>query len=173
MRTFSEVIETKLREEIRRHPNSRFSKSKIAQYFVHKAVAPATILGQVLYRAALVAKAMGCYSETQLLKTYLYHDPPLHPRRSLDQFNPWTERLKRSIKDQVVYEATALHHGLLASHRKNPHSFGLGMGHYCKCDLCLSEVRKVPRIIMVDQLWLWILDESKLTLFWGFFLWKF
>lgn len=31
------------------------------------------------------------------------------------------------------------------------------------CDQCLENVRKTPRIVMVDQLWMWVLDESEST----------
>jgi hypothetical protein len=33
------------------------------------------------------------------------------------------------------------------------------------CLQCNEDIRKTPRIIMVDQLWLWILDESKHGIF--------
>jgi hypothetical protein len=29
------------------------------------------------------------------------------------------------------------------------------------CAQCTDNVKKVPRVVMVDQLWMWILDESE------------
>ncbi|KAH7369612.1 hypothetical protein BKA65DRAFT_385928 [Rhexocercosporidium sp. MPI-PUGE-AT-0058] len=114
-------------------------------------LAPASKVGKILYRAALLSEAIDNYQEQELLKTYLYHNPPFHPRRTLDQSYYWTlKTTKKRDRDQVVYRGTApkkqfMHSG---EHRKPG------------CPHCRMDSRKVPRVIMVDQLWLWILDGN-------------
>lgn len=104
-------------------------------------------LGQVLRTAAALLEAMDLHTEEQLMIKYLHADPPLHPRRTLDQ--SYYGALKSTgtrDRDQVVYRGTT----------PEPHDC-IGMD---ECEQCNEDIRKVPRIVMVDQLWLWILDES-------------
>jgi len=151
--TTTEAMEERFKREMKTRPKSKFSQSKVAKRLVPGVVAPSKPLGQVLFRAAQLSEAMEYYHEQELLKTYLHHDPPLHPRRTLDQSYYWTlKTTKRRDRDQVVYRGTA-------PNKEFSHS-----GIHCKsgCEHCRDDIRKVPRIIMVDQLWLWILDESKM-----------
>ena len=105
-------------------------------------------LGQLLFRAAVLLEDMEFHTEEQLTFRYLHEKPPLHPRRTLDQ--SYYGALKSTMtrdRDQVVYRATTPEqHGCL-----DPGT----------CPQCKQDIRKVPRLIMVDQLWLWILDESE------------
>lgn len=73
-------------------------------------------------------------ADERLLRDYVTADPPLHIRRTLDQycFVNLDDTSKRD-KDQVVYRGT----------------------------LDKRDSRTQSRVIMVDQLWLWILDNSK------------
>jgi hypothetical protein len=75
-------------------------------------------------------------ADERLLRDNLHVDPPLHIRRTLDQsyFLTLDDTAARD-KDQVVYRATKQ-----------------GKSIYCRN----------TRVVMVDQLWLWILDGSKL-----------
>jgi len=105
------------------------------------------ILGNLLRTAAALSETMDSYRESQLMTKYLHAQPPLHPRRTLDQY--YYRALKCTgtrDRDQVIYRETT------------PEQ------HECDgpwtCAQCKDDVRKVPRIVMVDQLWLWILDES-------------
>ena len=105
-------------------------------------------LGQVFRAAAALLEAMDTHVEEQLMLKYLHVEPPLQPRRTLDQ--AYYGALKSTgtrDRDQVVYRGTT------------PQT------HECEgmetCLQCNEDIRKTPRIIMVDQLWLWILDESK------------
>lgn len=112
------------------------------------------LLGEVLLQAAALMEAIDCRIEEKLIQEYLHKKPPLHPRRTLDQsyYGALKDTGTRD-RDQVVYRATT------------------PVGHECqenidsddrwmKCKQCQEDSRKVPRLIMVDQLWLWILDES-------------
>ncbi|KAK4235881.1 hypothetical protein C8A03DRAFT_17421 [Achaetomium macrosporum] len=104
-------------------------------------------LGQVLRAAAALLEAMDLHTEEELMMKYLHADPPLHPRRTLDQAYYGALRSTHARdKDQVVYRGTT----------PQPHEC-IGMG---ACPQCNEDIRKTPRIIMVDQLWMWILDEK-------------
>lgn len=108
-------------------------------------------LGRFLFNAAALFEAMDSYTDEKLIHNYLTTSPPLHPRRTLDQsyYSTLKDTRKRD-RDQVVYRGTA----------PNPKVMHYGCQKK-KCPQCLEDVTKVPRIIMVDQLWMWVLDESK------------
>lgn len=66
---------------------------------------------------------------------------------------------RRRDRDQVVYRETAPSRKLLKEHylckNANPKE------RHKTCDQCTENVKRVPRIVMVDQLWMWVLDRSK------------
>ncbi|KAK3354036.1 hypothetical protein B0T25DRAFT_224469 [Lasiosphaeria hispida] len=104
-------------------------------------------LGQLLRTAAALLEAMDFHTEEQLMFKYLHAQPPLHPRRTLDQsYYGALKSTRARDRDQVVYRGTM----------PEPHQC-VGMD---ACEQCNDDIRKVPRIVMVDQLWLWILDEN-------------
>lgn len=110
-------------------------------------------LGEVLRRAAQLLEAIEFETEEGLLNEYLHSRRPLHPRRTLDQ--SYYGALKNTgtrDRDQVVYRATAP-----VVHACYDH-FDEATG---KCRQCAEDSRKTARLIMVDQLWLWILDERE------------
>jgi hypothetical protein len=112
-----------------------------------------TLLGQVLYNAALLSREMEYFDEKQLVRDCLYRTPPLHPRRPLHQSKyGGISNISTPRRDQVLYRVTA---------QENDH-----IPCSCKhgCPRCRGEIRKVPRVIMASQLWLWILDGRKLRL---------
>ncbi|KFA54065.1 hypothetical protein S40293_05549 [Stachybotrys chartarum IBT 40293] len=189
-------------------------------------------LGQLLYDAFKLFEAINNYRDRKLIESYLLEDPPLHPRRTLDQSYYWTLRnTKARDRDQVVYRGTSANQEIL--HRYDPDA-PEGQGWSCnkdgnsnarnssdfhkpqssydigrpsqtsemilsmsdsfqalrgtssrepelpltelhppsnhkperdqapdneKCLNCQEAIRKVPRLIMVDQLWMWILDD--------------
>jgi hypothetical protein len=180
-------------------------------------------LGQLLYDAFRLYEAINNYRDRKLIEKYLLEDPPLHPRRTLDQAYYWTLRnTKARDRDQVVYRGTsakpeAVHHykpdepahkkwdcykeqpdpteqdklslaqrfsatsraGSNANHGIQParvvnppilptandnppneaQNQGTSQRHH-ECLTCQDAIRKVPRLLMVDQLWMWILDDS-------------
>ncbi|KAF6833635.1 ankyrin repeat protein [Colletotrichum musicola] len=150
-------------------------------------------LGQYLLDAARLYEAMATYRDRKLLEEYLHKDPPLHPRRTLDQSYYWTlKTTKARDRDQVVYRGTTMNEQNI--HRFHEHSredckhrslrsrltgkpdddtscqdSTIGVykwdGHWTKmddfgCEHCRGEIRKVSRVVMVDQLWMWILDKK-------------
>lgn len=95
---------------------------------------------------------MDFYTDKTLLQNRLDLNPPLHPRRTLDQYYYWALKdIETQDKSQVVYRATAPKKHLPDQYAKRD----------LECRECLQDIRVVPRLLMVDQLWLWILDGSK------------
>ncbi|KAH8883113.1 hypothetical protein GQ53DRAFT_883648 [Thozetella sp. PMI_491] len=104
-------------------------------------------LGQLLWSAAALLEAMEFHVEEQLMAKYLHAPAPLHPRRTLDQsYYGALRNTGTRDRDQVVYRGTT----------PEPHD----CAGTDTCLQCKEDVRKVSRIVMVDQLWLWILDEN-------------
>lgn len=73
---------------------------------------------------------------------YLDHDPPLHPRRSLDQFyySSLSDTRERDA-DQTVSKWTGSQSKIAEDGR--------------------DEAERDSLIVMVDQLWVWVLNERK------------
>ncbi|KAI1862732.1 uncharacterized protein JN550_010069 [Neoarthrinium moseri] len=87
-------------------------------------------LGQYLLALARLAEEMDYEAHERLLRDNVDKDPPLHIRRTLDQYYFLTlENTSERDKDQVVYRGT--------KPRDSP-----------------------TRVVMVDQLWLWILNDN-------------
>jgi hypothetical protein len=75
--------------------------------------------------------------DVRMLRDYLYSKTPLHPRRTLDQSYYWNlPDTNMRDEDQVVYYET---------------KYG-------------TNIFRTPRVLMVDQLWLYILDDRKHSL---------
>ncbi|KAK8004927.1 hypothetical protein PG990_010964 [Apiospora arundinis] len=91
------------------------------------------LLARYLFAVAQVAEQMDYEADERLLRDYVTADPPLHIRRTLDQycFVNLDDTSKRD-KDQVVYKGT----------------------------LDKRDSRTQSRVVMVDQLWLWVLDNN-------------
>lgn len=135
---------------MKRH--GRFSKLPLWSIFITDKtgrVIAGTEVGQVLFDAAILYEAMSAYQEKKLIQKYLHKDPPLHPRRTLEQTNEWTLSLSwhASARDQVVHRAT------------RPKQLD-----FQTVDLSSKEwkgrTRRLSRVMMIDQLWMWIIDEQ-------------
>lgn len=135
---------------MKRH--GRFSKLPLWSVFVTDStgrVIAGTAIGQVLFDAAMLYEAMDNYQEKSLIRKYLNKELPLHPRRSLEQSNEWTLSLSwhASARDQVVHRATRPKQ--LDFHAVDPFT-----------KEWRDRIRKVPRLMMIDQLWMWIIDDQ-------------
>lgn len=106
-----------------------------------------TKLGEVLYQAAMLFEAMDTYIEEQIMRDDLYGHPPFHPRRTLAQSNFWSLNAPKDSNEQLVYRETK-------PKREVPCYIK------CECKHCRNSARMVPRVVMIDQLWLWVLDGS-------------
>ncbi|KAI1653377.1 hypothetical protein F4813DRAFT_374522 [Daldinia decipiens] len=120
-------------------------------------------LGQLLLDAARLYEGMSNYRDKKLLRQYLSANPPLHPRRTLYQAHHGAlHSTWERDRDQVVYKHTTAQHE--SFHKYNPETsrweghmdFDIGG----KCEECNRNIRKVSRVVMVDQLWMWILDAK-------------
>jgi hypothetical protein len=161
MHTLTEVVDAKVKAAKRPVPKTKAEKEKSV-----RALMPATILGRVLFGAAILSEAMEYHYDKELLRDNLHKTPPLHPRRTLDQSYYWTlKTTKKRDRDQVVYRGTAPQKEFMHHHtckKKKEHCDH----HHCtwtkdeQCDQCQHDIRKVARVVMVDQLWLWILDGN-------------
>lgn len=139
----------------------------------HRAPSVDFKLGQYLLDAARLFEAMSGYRDKKLLQTFLMVDPPMHPRRTLDQAYYWSLNTTNSRdRDQVVYRATTA--DPLKFHRWDPDRC-IWTGHdreekltsarrnelkHETCPDCTDNIRKISRVVMVDQLWMWVLDEK-------------
>lgn len=135
---------------MKRH--GRFRKVPLWSVFTtdeRSRVIAGTEIGQVLFDAAMLYEAITAYPEKSLIQKYLHADPPLHPRRTLEQTNEWTLSLSwhASARDQVVHRAT----------RPKPLDFN-SIDPFSK--EWQERVFKVPRVMMIDQMWMWILDNQ-------------
>lgn len=171
-----------------------------------------TPVGQILLDAAVLYEAMANYRDRRFIQKYLHNDPPLHPRRTLDQAYYWTLKTTKSRdRDQVVYRGTTvdqnLRHNLKPTQKLKGRGLDLKKLKHENCDRtqifrwdceernnenrpafshrrprdhatstdctpeeiknianrcphCRDHIRKVSRVVMVDQLWMWILDEQ-------------
>lgn len=94
-------------------------------------------LGKYLLQIAKIYDAMDIEPDVRMLRDHLHQEPPLHSRRTLDQSYYWKlQNTDNRDEDQVVFRATQEGKSIFRS----------------------------TRVVMVDQLWLYILDESKQSL---------
>ncbi|KAI8631550.1 hypothetical protein F5Y19DRAFT_473222 [Xylariaceae sp. FL1651] len=144
--------------------NRSFSLGRIvAAKSPNMALKVTNMLGKYLLAAAKLYEGMANYRDKKLLRKYLPANTPIHPRRTLDQAFYWTlDSTKIRDRDQVVYRGTTVKAAdfhsydhkkkLWPDHKMLPKSKG--------CDNCKANIQKVSRVIMVDQLWMWILDAK-------------
>ncbi|KAI0964955.1 hypothetical protein F4678DRAFT_454429 [Xylaria arbuscula] len=121
-------------------------------------------LGRYLLAAAHLYEGMTTYRDKMLLRKYLPEDPPIHPRRTLDQAFYWTlNSTKKRDKDQVIYRSTTVTHDNLHryDHKQKEWPDHKGLENR-DCETCRSNMKKLSRVVMVDQLWMWILDGQTL-----------
>ncbi|KAI3323508.1 hypothetical protein HD806DRAFT_496940 [Xylariaceae sp. AK1471] len=120
-------------------------------------------LAQYLIDAARLFKAISLYTDTEIHRKFLTAHHPLHPRRTLDQAHYWSlANTQGRDQDQVVFRATTAqpygwhNHIPYLPRWTDYHSYAQDD----ICDTCTSNIRKVSRVLMVDQLWMWILDAK-------------
>ncbi|KAI3321501.1 hypothetical protein HD806DRAFT_545732 [Xylariaceae sp. AK1471] len=120
-------------------------------------------LAKYLMAVSKLHEAMANFRDKMLLRKYLPENPPLHPRRTLDQAFYWAlKSTKKRDRDQVVFRGTT-------AKPDDFHRFDLKTGAWPKhdeykiqgtCLECTANIQKLSRVVMVDQLWMWILDAK-------------
>lgn len=99
---------------------------------------PHTPLAKYIWHAAKLHQIIDEAADGRLIEDHLCSMPPLHMRRTLEQFYYWTaEDTARRDREQIVCRTTRHQNG------EDP------------------DPEATSRLVMVDQLWLWILDDSK------------
>lgn len=98
---------------------------------------PSSPLAKYLWFAAKLFEIIDEAADERLINEHLYSSSPLHMRRTLDQYYYWTV-IDTTTQDQNQVVC----HGTRSS----------------------SDPEATGRVVMVDQLWMWILDESKISL---------
>ncbi|KAI1343545.1 hypothetical protein F5Y15DRAFT_427914 [Xylariaceae sp. FL0016] len=130
---------------------------------VHGRIRVRNQLGQYWLDAARLYEGMMNFRDKKLLRKYLCDDAPLHPRRTLDQgFYTTLSSTRARDRNQVVYRATTAdpyqtHQFNAATNTWECHDF---VNSKYGCAKCRADIRKVSRVVMVDQLWMWILDNK-------------
>ncbi|KAI8631634.1 hypothetical protein F5Y19DRAFT_400989 [Xylariaceae sp. FL1651] len=130
---------------------------------------PPSKLGQYLFDAARLYERIRNYRDKSLLRKYLFADPPIHPRRTLDQgYYTTLSSTRTRDRNQVVYRATT-------PAVTSCHKFITDTGEWTcfvntelspeGCDICRENIRKVSRVVMIDQLWMWVLDQKTIITF--------
>ena len=95
---------------------------------------PHSALAQYLWHVAKLFEIIDEAADERHITEHLHSSPPLHMRRTLDQYYyPTVEDTTVRDQDQVV----------------------------CRGTRSKTDPGATARVVMVDQLWLWILDESK------------
>ncbi|RYP93877.1 hypothetical protein DL770_000073 [Monosporascus sp. CRB-9-2] len=120
-------------------------------------------LGQYLLDATRLYEGMANYRDKMVLRNYLTEDPPLHPRRTLDQAYYWIlDSTGKRDRDQVVYRGTTAKQGDFHRYDRENDEWVEHKEFRIEgeCDKCRTNIQKLSRVVMVDQLWMWILDES-------------
>ena len=103
------------------------------------------------------------YLESKIIWQYLKSDLPLHCRRTLDQFGyPSLRNTAVRDADQVLYKRTKVDKDTPAPQEygsKQRKNLGRGIGRQSSIAGAHEDV--IAKVLMVDQLWLWVLDGGK------------
>lgn len=138
-----------------------------------------THVGQVLFDAAILYEQMLLYRDCKLALKYLHSEPPLHLRRWLEEACPWSSKPRHARPtQQTLYLGTAPSqanrhrisprtrrwncHDLIGADRihKGSPSSSTHPTVWRTCRHCREQVRKTARALVVDELWMWILDNN-------------
>jgi hypothetical protein len=103
---------------------------------------PSSALGKYLWYASKLFEIIDEAADERLISEHLHSTSPLHMRRTLDQFYYWT-----------VIDTTAQDQNQVVCHGTRSS----------------SDPEATGRVVMVDQLWMWILDESKTSVYYSCF----
>ncbi|CAI6096693.1 unnamed protein product [Clonostachys chloroleuca] len=87
---------------LRKSKNLKLTRDKFGRLLF-----PKKPLAQLLYDASRLVEEMDNYRDKMMLEKYLYHESPMHPRRTLDQaYYHSVKSTRNRDRDQVVYRET-------------------------------------------------------------------
>lgn len=111
--------------------------------------------------------AEGSSMESKMIWQYLMSDLPLHCRRTLDQFGyPSLRNTSVRDADQILYKRTKAdkdNHSSRDTAAKHPKYLGRGASGSSVSPGHAND--KTAKVLMVDQLWLWVLDGETVVTF--------
>ena len=100
--------------------------------------------------------------ENKLIWQYLRSDLPLHCRRTLDQFGyPSLRNTTVRDADQVLYKRTKVDKDLQVPETSQKQLKHTGRGVGRQSSIASKQGDVIAKVLMVDQLWLWVLDSRK------------
>jgi hypothetical protein len=117
---------------------------------------PASVLGRLLLQAAALKQVMDFFWDRKVLLQYLHANPPLHVRRTLYEAYWNMDSKKKDDKRSVLYRAT--------DHATFTEASQPLRAKNTVPRQRVDDGRRLPCVLMVDQLWLWILHGSMSTL---------
>jgi hypothetical protein len=123
-------------------------------------------LGQYLLDAARLYEAMVTYRDRKLLDKYLLAKSRVYPRRTL--YRARYPHLKTTLaldEAQIAYRETTPAPDLVHTYDPKHHAWH---GHEQvkkddQCAVCTEQSRLVSQLVMVDQLWMWILNSNTIV----------
>lgn len=118
-------------------------------------------IGQYLLDAARLYEGMANYRDKTVLRQFLTQNRSLHPRRTLDQAYYWIlKSTKKRDRDQVVYRGTTPRLSDFHKYDRDTKNWSDHPPNVSDCEKCTTNIQKLSRVVMVDQLWMWILDRN-------------
>ena len=111
--------------------------------------------------------ANGKSMESKLIWQYLTSNLPLHCRRTLDQFGyPSLRNTAVRDADQVLYKRTRINKDSPSLQRETAmqHLKHIGRSVGRQASVTGAQEDVVAKVLMVDQLWLWVLDGGEFHL---------
>lgn len=123
-------------------------------------------LGQYLLEAVRLFEGMTNFRDKTLVEQYLVTDDPIHPRRTLDQ----AYYTRARDKDQVVYRATTAPAAKFRQWHSKERNWKENVtrdpeiSDRSNCRECTEDIKMLSRVIMLDQIWMWILDSQTISI---------
>lgn len=122
------------RQSSKSHDTVKFEQLPASNMREERLWKPQSPLAQYLWHVAKLFEIIDEAADERHIMEHLHSSPPLHMRRTLDQYYyPTVKDSTQRDQDQVVFRGTRS--------RNDPDA--------------------IARVVMVDQLWLWILDDSQ------------
>lgn len=145
------------------NPTSRPNEIQPRGVDLHGRALVKSPLGQYLIDSARLFVAISRFKDKAILETHLFGTSPVHPRRTLDQgFNATLSNTRARGRDQVLYRATAVHDNTSYRSKIEGSSRGKMPSPLARnnWNQAAPHSTQLQRVLMVDQLWLWIIDGN-------------
>ena len=118
-------------------------------------------LGRYLLCAARLYEAMSLYQDKVIIRKTLFKSSRLHARVALEQMHTRGFRA-RMTGDRYHHKPHGTHAPSGREQRCHRHGDRPAGEASHDCEECFEAARKMSKLLMVDHLWLWVLDNSTL-----------